>query len=444
MTYKELLRLISKGENEQLEFKRTLASGVPQTICALSNTFGGKIIIGIADDGEVVGVDNTDDALQKLSDLVTSIVPPVVMKTEIFTIDTTSIVVIEVRRSNRLHSYRNIAYVRAGRNNRPISPQELLAIAGESLMVSFDMSQTKIPVEQADRDLVQEFFEQRAEARGVKPSKKLQSTESLIQLGVVHQERQRNLLNSTGVLFFTRQPQDHYSSACVEVMRFSDDSMKELVERQKITGPITRMVEKTFDILNQMNPRVELILTGRLRRKTVVLYPELALREAVLNAVIHRNYFDPGYVQIFIFPNRISVRNPGAFPYGVTPENPIHRPRNPMISTLMYELGYVEKYGSGIKRIMAEVKQNDLVYVNYDEFVFYTEITFTRKSEIPGVDETDKRILDLLRSVHKSSELSQALGLSTPTVVKRLNRLVSAGVVVKKGRGRSTYYILPS
>jgi len=168
------------------------------------------------------------------------------------------------------------------------------------------------------------------------------------------------------------------------------------------------------------------------------------LREAVLNALTHRNYFDPGYVQIFIFPDRISVRNPGAFPYGVTPENPIHRPRNPMISTLMYELGYVEKYGSGIKRIIAEVKQNNLVHVNYDEYVFYTEITFTRKSEIPGVDETDRRILDLLRSVHKSSELSEALGVSIPTVVKRLNRLASAGVVVKKGRGKNTYYILPS
>ena len=69
---------------------------------------------------------------------------------------------------------------------------------------------------------------------------------------------------------------------------------------------------------------------------------------------------------------------------------------------------------------------------------------FSRKSEIPGVDETDRRILDLLRSVHKSSELSEALGVSIPTVVKRLNRLASAGVVVKKGRGKNTYYILPS
>lgn len=444
MDYRELLELLAKGENERVEFKRNVNSRVAETICALSNTFGGTIIIGIADDGKVLGVLNPDDELQKLSDMISSIVPSVKIKTEILKIDSANLIIIEIKRSNHLHSYKNIAYVRAGKNNRPINPQELLAMAGESLLVSFDSSPSRVPINEADENLVREFFELRAEVRGIKPPGKLGMKESLIQIGVVNQEKHKSMFTAAGVLFFTKEPQNYFSSACIEIMQFTDSSMKELIYREKITGPIPKMVEKTFEILNEKNPKVEIILSGNLRRKRIALYPELALREAVLNAVIHRNYFDPGYIQIFLFPDKISIRNPGAFPYGVTPDNPIHKPRNPVISTLMYELGYVEKYGSGINRIKAEVEENKLVEVKYDEFIFYTEITFRKKSEIPGMDEIDKKILELLKTMHKSSEISQALELSIPAVVNRLNRLISAGIIRKKGKGKNTIYELIS
>ncbi|MGC9140708.1 ATP-binding protein, partial [Athalassotoga sp.] len=164
-----------------------------------------------------------------------------------------------------------------------------------------------------------------------------------------------------------------------------------------------------------------------------------ALREAVLNALIHRNYYDPSYIQIFVFPNHILVKNPGAFPYGVTPEKPIHKPRNPEISRLMFEMGYVEKYGSGIKRIKSEIEKHGFSSFEYTEYISYTEIKISKKYD-QLFDDTDKRIIALLDIEHSSSEIAKKLNISIPTVVKHLNNLVKIGIVQKIGTAKNTKY----
>jgi predicted HTH transcriptional regulator len=105
-------------------------------------------------------------------------------------------------------------------------------------------------------------------------------------------------------------------------------------------------------------------------------------------------------------------------------------------------LGYVEKYGSGINRIKMQVEEQKGVEFRYDEYIFYTEISFIRSVNLSAIDEVDRGILELLETRNKSSELSQALEMSIPAIVKRLNDLVSAGIVIKVGKGKNTQYRL--
>ena len=93
------------------------------------------------------------------------------------------------------------------------------------------------------------------------------------------------------------------------------------------------------------------------RREDKFEYPIKALREAIVNALIHRNYFETGDVRVFIFDNRIEITNPGTFPKGVTPKRPEHKPVNDILCQLIFDIGQIEKYGSGIKMMKSLSKE---------------------------------------------------------------------------------------
>ncbi len=93
------------------------------------------------------------------------------------------------------------------------------------------------------------------------------------------------------------------------------------------------------------------------RREDKFEYPLKALREAIVNALIHRNYFETGDVRVFIFDNRIEIINPGSFPEGGSPKNPRHKPVNEILCQLIYDIGLIEKYGSGIQ-MMKELSRS--------------------------------------------------------------------------------------
>ena len=89
--------------------------------------------------------------------------------------------------------------------------------------------------------------------------------------------------------------------------------------------------------------------TGSFQRDDKFEYPLDALREAIINALIHRNYQEPADVRVFIFDNRVEVISPGTFPEGVSPDEPTHKPVNPILSQLMFDVGFIERYGAGIR-----------------------------------------------------------------------------------------------
>jgi len=246
---------------------------------------------------------------------------------------------------------------------------------------------------------------------------------------------------NAGILFFAKNPQEsiHYSK--VRLVKFTSEDMDRYRDSKEFSGTISEIVEQIEKYWAHNLMKLGGALIG-FKRQEFFEYPIAALREALINALIHRNYFDASEIRVFIFPTRILIKNPGAFPPGVTPEMPEHKARNPILAQFMYDLGYIEKYGSGILKIKQECRQHPLVNVHFHLKPFMTEVEFRKEKELE-IDKTSEKIIQFLKTGSKrSSEIAKFTGLSKQTVLDRLSNLSKLGVVLQKGEGpERRYYV---
>ena len=441
MKIKELLELIKGGESDRVEFKKTFTNEIGKNIVAFANTDGGIILIGVADDGSIVGAPK--DAYQRISDLLLNINPPVKVKIEKITIDDSTILILHVPKSDRLHMYRNIAYIRVGKNVRPLDIQEIVARAAESTIYYFDRMPTDAPIDEIDWDLIRWYLQKRKEVRGIGWFEDLK--EIAKKLDIIVKRNGTDVLSLAGLLFFSKNPNKYIPWARIQILKFLTNDMTKASEVIFVEGSIWKIIEETMRII-QSSISIIPILGGRIRRKDVPEYPLEALREAIINALAHRNYLIPSEVQIFITPSMIKIRNPGSFPPGVTPENPKHVPRNPLICQFLFDTGYIEKWGTGIIRMRKACEEHPLVNLRFVLMPFYTEVIFEKVKDVKEIiDEIDRKILEFLRRIREasSSQIARELGLSKPAVINRLKRLISLGLIGSRGSGpKRRYYVI--
>ncbi|NOQ38240.1 hypothetical protein GQ472_05105 [archaeon] len=178
------------------------------------------------------------------------------------------------------------------------------------------------------------------------------------------------------------------------------------------------------------------------------------MREAIINALIHRDYKEPADTRVFIFDDRFEVVNPGMFPEGVKPEKPEHKPVNPILCGLVYDIGLIEKYGSGIsmmKRLSKELTNKEPYY----EFsriqttiIFLSPVKETTLIDMIDISEElgerQKTAIWHITEYGKitNSEYCKLNNTNRATAFRDLSDMVSKGVIRQYGDGRSVYYML--
>ncbi|MBU1110631.1 putative DNA binding domain-containing protein [Patescibacteria group bacterium] len=440
MKISEVIEIIKQGEGENIEFKISITD-LGKVVCAFANTSGGIVLVGVDDNGQITGVKGKK-AKQKVFDSFAGIVPAPQVSTETIKIGTKTIIGIKVLPSSRLLSFKNIVYIRVGGNNRPLSISEILEKSAESLKIFFDEQSSKIEAKAADRNLIENYLSIREKTRGVRPLPGV--WENAQKIKAVEKKNGKSFLTNAGVLFFTSDPTDFYSFAKARLIWFEDEEMQNYKDAKEFSGPLSKIVR---DVEKYWVANLKTIGGFRIgfKRGEVFEYPLFSLREALINALIHRNYFDASEVTIFIFPDRIEIKNPGSFPPGVTPEKPEHKPRNPILSQYMYDLGLTEKYGGGIIKIKKECKEHPLVDVSFVTKPFTTRVIFKKVRPEVKLDDVSEKILQRLRAGDLSSgQLRQFISLSRQTLVSRLNNLEMLGFIERVGKGRGTKYRLKS
>ncbi len=362
-TLKERVRL---GEDSRREFKSIAASDfrikgptIAKAVAALANSGGGEVYVGVEDDGTASGIGSLQQAdalMRHVSQVCQDVVQPgLTCRMTKEDLDGTAILIVEVPAfaPDRPFSANGKYYVRDANRSREATRSEL-----SRLFQSIDHNFDEEPVAEATLDdldlrLAHEILGKLYDA----PSED-QTAHYLRALKCLDEEKTPTV---AGLLFFGREPQRWLLDAYVTTARIAGTQLTpDAEDRQTIGGPLTEQIEKTRDFLARHVPRPH-----RVEGWDGVDEPAIAdavLREAVLNAVAHRDYRVASQIRIFVYDDRLEVINPGALLNRLTLENirvgGISQRRNPTIASLLMRLQGRESFGAGIPAMFAWMRQH--------------------------------------------------------------------------------------
>ena len=318
----ELVKALTDGEGECIEFKLEVGNKnedskiLGKAICAFANTKGGRVYIGIHDKGKnynerVVGIEDPDDVISQAKDIANGCDPSVQVhgrKISLGNASEKSVVVIEVVEggSDHLHRYKKDVFIRIGDKSKPASSAELTSLMKER--ISFD------------EDLCHEFkykkhFDQEKARTVFKQNEPDDSKEKIASLMVSAKAAVRInddiVFRNVGVLFFAKNLRDFYPHASIRCFYFSGlDEKDEMVKKQFNEGLLSD-IEKAMAFLREHLNTEYKFPNDKMKRKEVLEVPQDALREAIVNAVTHRDYRERGADTIIkIFDNRVEISNP--------------------------------------------------------------------------------------------------------------------------------------
>jgi ATP-dependent DNA helicase RecG len=433
MRVSELMKLLAEGESQHVEFEKSVGSDTLAKICSFANADGGTMLIGVDDNGEVVGCD-VKRSLSSISAGVQNITPPPDLAFDRVRIDGKDVLVVKIARSEHLCSIGGLSYIRIGTSKRPLSVQEIFSLGVELGEVGWDRIPTRIESTQANREYLELYFEKIKKRRGEAPA---DWRKYLLTVGAFARKGGKIYLTNAGLLFFMENPQDFLPASGARIIWVSAGG--EPVKHQEFFGPVWKLADEIVETLEKETGKREVVVGAR--REVIPEYPMRAVREAVINALIHRNYAIQADVRIFLHPDKLVVRSPGGLLPSVDLNDPDHVPRNPALCQMMFDMGYVEKYGFGIRLMKNEAASHPIVSLSLKPASGRFDVVFEQNKPLELLDDTSRKILSLCAEGPKSSgELARAIGLSKPAVVARLKKLIAAGLVQTRGRGPAARY----
>jgi ATP-dependent DNA helicase RecG len=299
-----------------------------------------------------------------------------------------------------------------------------------------------------DKDIVAQFFQNRIQ----KPdeSATISLEEFMIHYKILIKEHQRMIPSMAGVLLFGKNPQAYIPEAFIIGTHFKGISGREVLATKDFTKTLFNQYEECVSfIVSRLNRQFN--IKGLGPREESLEIPEIAIREVILNAIVHRDYFLSGPTKVAIFDDRIEVFSPGTFPGPLNSSNlemGLTYIRNFLISRILREAGYIEKLGSGFLTLFKIYREENLptpIVIEGPGFIKCilprrTLHQFTEAKEFP---EQQVMKLLLITDEIKALDVIRALSISRATASRLLTKLVAQGIIIKVGRGSATKYKRP-
>ena len=450
MTLKEIKKLIEKGETQNLEFTRDTIE-VGKSICSFANSNNGIILIGVSDDGEIVGCSAKDE--QKIANTAHTCKPSIYPKIEKADVDGKLVFVVKVEKSDQIHSYKNIAYKRVGTHDKPLSPEEVIEFAKDIGKIQFDSQICeKASLGDINWEKMRWF---KSLYRSITGEGILTEDKKLLEnLGCLKNEVVRN----SGVLLFGKSPHRFIPHNRITVIRYLGDEISDRYQDIKeFYGNLFDLIDDTDRYIREHIQIASILIPGQIPREEIPQYPLFAIRELIVNAVAHRDYsIRGGRIIIKMFKNRIEYSSPGKFPPGITPENIVDMQysRNPTIVDVLNTVKYIEAIGDGIDRVLNSVNNHPLkpkspLFREVGNSVIVTlygaDMNKLERIELERkLNEREIQIVDYIKEKGKitGSNVQSMFNVSRDTSNRYLNRLIKMSIIKRKGRGRATYYAL--
>lgn len=455
----DIKEIIKNGENKTVEFKEIIPSSkkISQTAVAFANGAGRKIFIGITDNKKIVGIDEKLDIFKTIDNLNTIIYDSCYpnINTNIYTENKgdKTILVIEIFPGNLRPYYiknlgkENGVYIRVGASNRKASYENILELERQRRNVTFD--------EEIDWDLDYKNLGLKTLKKTFKENKKEFSEEKLLNLGLVKKEG--NTLKATrglGIILGI------YENTNINCARFKGKTMDIFLDKKEFTGNLFEKIENI-----QMFFENHLNLSSKFenfQRKDILEIPMLALREGIINAILHRDYSNQGRdIKIGIYDDVVEIVSPGGLPSTLTIEQIYSgrsEIRNRVLAKIFKEFNFIEKWGSGINRMINLCKNANLKAPEIKETGDSVVLTFYRampdnaglvpdsagsipdSAKLNNLSETEKKVFILINDKTTRRDIQEKLSFSERTIRKTLNTLQEKGLIEKLGKGPATYY----
>lgn len=455
MDTSKLKEIIDTPEGTYLEFKKSLTftERVAKSICAFANTYGGYVIVGVEkEDGtRITGVQDKDSEFQKLAGITPRLHPKPYYDVEERELEGKTILVIHVNQlpTSELCFFKKTAYRRVGSINEELSGQNLVRFMQQRGVVSFEDNKSLAGLSDLERGKITNLLKNRGlKAEDHEPIH-LQSL--LSSLGVANQIGEFYLKNSA-VLFFAKDVKRFFMNPEIRIVKYRGTvkALEALKDDVKLVDTLPELLEASFSKIKQ-EIRM-LIMSGGGKRTESLMIPEEVIREALTNAVGHRDYFDPNGILVEIFEDRVEITNPGSLLPGQTLKNfsETRRHRNPTLYRLLNDSKWGEGLNLGVKAMYRIMRQNKLPDPQFEDLggmfrvTLYTVLSRRRPKPYGEITERQQKAIAYLE-IHKiltAPRFAKIAGISHPTAIRDLNDMVAQGVLRKTGSYRSSKYEL--
>jgi len=356
----ELKRRVAKGENLHTEFKAgpIRPDDLAAELVAFANTDGGLLLFGVTDDRRIEGVEDVDALMQRVDQVAyQNCEPPLTVVQETVQVDERTILIVRVPKGD-LRPYRTRRgdyYIRTTSGRRRASRQELLRLfqAAESLFYEETLV-LQASVDDLDFRTFRWFRQQ------VSGDVQVDDLHLLLNWRLLRQYEGDHYPTVAALLLFGREPQRFLPYAYLTAARIpGTDAAGEPSDMKRAEGALFDLLEDAVRFLG-LHLRVPHHIRG-FESETFPELPEVALREIVVNALVHRDYTVSAPVRLFIFDDRVEVRSPGGLPNTVTVDmvrsGLAHVLRNPLIYASFYRVGLVTDTGNGVRRVFQLVRE---------------------------------------------------------------------------------------
>ena len=436
MDAQNVLTLLQKGESEKLEFKTSFKSDAIESLVAFANSKGGVLLVGVQDDAHISGVTLGKESLQNyVNQIKQNTVPAVIPDMDIVTIDTKTVLVITVAEYPvKPVSYRGRYYKRVHNSNHLMTPTEISDMHLKMLNLSWDAHlYPDGDIDALNIKKIDKFIENINQTGRFSIEEDRWTTLQKLKL---IQGRQPTI---AAMLLFANIPERMH----IRVGRFKDDIT--IIDDRQITDTLFEAVEETMKFIKTYM-MVAYEFHDEIKRVEKWDYPITALREAVLNAVVHRDYQNPSDIQIKIYDDKIVIASPGKLYGDITLEklkskNYQSSLRNKLIAEAFYLTGNIEKYGSGFIRIEKELTSYPHVSFEFKEIANAMQITFYKQNN-EGINEGIKSLYEFIKNNPslRVSQMEKALGIPAKTLERWIKQLKEEDKIAYQGSKKTGGY----
>jgi len=430
-------------EDECCELKSILTKDIKKEIIAFANTNGGKIYIGINDDGSIVGLSNAEKDLEALTGMINEgIKPSLIEYTQISIkqLEDHNIIVIDIQSAPNKPYYLadkglkpSGVYLRHGSSSIQASDEIIKRMIFEHSGLRFEEMLSK------EQNLTFDYLEKIFKDNNINLEKG--------KYKLLNITNENDKYTNLGLLLSDQCP---YTIKCAI---FNGTNKIEFRDRKEFRGSVLKQVDDLFEYFELFN-KISGKIVG-LQRIDTRDYPTYSLREGLLNAVIHRSYYFDSSILITLYDNKFEIISMGGLIDGITIEEifkGISSSRNPNLANIFYRLGYVESFGTGIGRIMDS-------YEKYDKKPVFDATTNTFSITLPNVNYQDNSNNNIspsstslsqeekvIKYITENSRINRndvenLLNISKTRAYEILKLMLKKDLIKKEGVGKSIYYV---